>query len=380
MDRYLVQQTKSVAPAIHAIVIGVGDYPYLLGGSKGLSPHHDGMGQLSSPPISARAFAEWLINSYWNPERELDSVALLLSEEPAGDFVNPKTGARVTPERATYDNVASAIKDWARRGGENPDNLLIFYYCGHGVSQGTDMSLLLSEYGDDDQAPFDQALDFRTLRLAMSRNAPAQQFYVVDACRDSTDTLIQTFGRAGRSPIQIGSQAAAETPVFYATLAGEAAFGKKNEVSFFTQALLKGLNGMGSDNPEGKWLVTTTRLKEAIDYEMKLAFEKGAKRRQVPPTDELTTFVIHRLKSKPEVPVIVTCDPDSYNGNAEFVYTYGGVERGRRPPSNDSWTLTLPEGQYEFSAALPGGRTHEPEDKPVHVRPIYRKVVIEVPH
>lgn len=376
MDRYLVHQTKSAAPATHAIVIGAGDYPHLLNGSDRLSDHHDGMGQLSSPPISARAVAEWLIGSYNNPDKPLDSVALLLSESNATDFVNPKTGIQVRPERANYPNVAQAIQDWARRGAENADNLLIFYYCGHGVAQGSDMSLLMSEYGDDLQAPFEQALDFRRFRLAMSRNLPNQQIYFVDACRSSSDTLIQSFS-AGRVPVQLGNGAPAETPIYFATLSGEDAFGKKGEVSFFTGALLKGLKGTGSDKPEREWIVTTTRLKEAIDYDVKQAFEAGVKRRQVPPTDELSTFVFHQLTSLPEVPVIVTCDPYSENKNAEFTYAIKGVEKDRRAPVDDSWNLTLPAGDYEFRAALPNG-IREPKEQPVAVRPIYKKVFIEV--
>jgi len=74
---------------------------------------------------------------------------------------------------------------------------------------------------------------------------------------------------------------------------------KRNEVSFFTKALLNGLNGTGADNPNDKWIVTTTRLKEAIDYEVNRAFESGVKLRQVPPTNELSTFTIHQLTSEP---------------------------------------------------------------------------------
>jgi len=378
MDRYLVHQNRSATPATHAIVIGAGDYPYLLGGSKALSAHNDGMGQLSSPPISARMFATWLIDSYHNPSKPLDSVALLLSESPSEDFVNPKTGDRIRPELASYEHVASAIQDWAGRGAENPDNLLIFYFCGHGVSQGSDMSLLMSEYGDNQYAPLDQALDFRTFRLAMSLNPPNQQIYFVDACRASSDTLIQSQRSVGRAPVQVGRQPSAETPIYYASLAGEDAFAKKEEVSFFTDALLKGLNGMGSDNPEGDWRVTTTRLKEAIDYEVRRAVEGGLKRKQVPATDALTTFEIHHLQSDPQVPVIVTCRPDSENAVAEFVCTTQlGVEQDRRPPKNDSWPITLPAGSYYFRATLPVG-TREARDNPVGVRPVYRKVIIDV--
>jgi len=376
MDPYLVHQTRSAAAATHAIVIGVGDYPHLLNGSGTLSDYNDGMGQLTSPPLSARAVAEWLISSYNNPDKPLDSVALLLSESNPTDFVNPRTGIRVMPERANYSKVAQAIKDWAKRGAENANNLLIFYYCGHGVAQGTDMSLLLSEYGDDPDAPFAEALDFGKLRLAMSRKLPGQQIYFIDACRSSSDTLIESCS-AGGVPIQVGKGASAETPVFFATLSGKEAFGKTGEVSFFTKALLKGLKGTGSDKFEREWVVTTTRLKQAIDYDVNQAFEAGAKRRQVPQTDALGTFVIHQLTSAPEVPVIVTCHPDTHNQDAEFTCVFKGIEKDRRTPVHGYWNLTLPAGNYEFRAALPTG-VHEPDEQPVAVRPIFTKVFIDI--
>lgn len=376
MDHYLVHQTRSAGAATHAIVIGAGDYPHLLGGSDSLSDHHDGMGQLSSPPVSARAVAEWLINSYNNSKKPLDSVALLLSEANASAFVNPKTGFTITPERASYSNVELAVQDWADRGAENPDNLLIFYYCGHGVSQGTGMSLLLSEYGNNKHTPFNEALDFVSFRLAMSRNSPNEQIYFIDACRSSTDTLLKSFS-AGRVPVQTGRGEAAKTPIYFATLSGEDAFGKKNQVSFFTKALLNALNGTGADNPNDEWIVTTTRLKEAIDYEVNLAFESGVKLRQVPPTHELSTFTIHQLTSEPQVPVIVTCSPDTENKNAQFTCAANGVVKDQRAPADEHWNLTLEAGEYEFQATLPVG-IREPKKQPVQVRPIYKRVSIKV--
>ncbi|HXD29744.1 MAG TPA: hypothetical protein VN643_01415 [Pyrinomonadaceae bacterium] len=235
----------------------------------------------------------------------------------------------------------------------------------------------MSEYGDNDLAPLEQALDFRKFRLAMSRNAPNQQLYFIDACRSSSDRLIDSLQYAGRLPVQNGPQASAETPIYFATLAGEEAFGKKNEVSFFTNAILMGLNGMGSDDPAGEWLVTTTRLKEAIDYEVKRAFG-GAKPKQVPPTDTLTTFEIHRLRNDPEVPVIVTCAPASENARAEFICERNGVEQSRRPPANETWSITLSAGSYDFRAQFSGGIVRQPKSNSINIRPIYRKVIIDI--
>jgi hypothetical protein len=62
-QQFLVHEEAVAEPATHAIVVGVGAYPHLNGGTGVLTPDHDGMGQLSSPPVSAHMFAAWLIES-----------------------------------------------------------------------------------------------------------------------------------------------------------------------------------------------------------------------------------------------------------------------------------------------------------------------------
>lgn len=379
MDKFLVHEEVVTGPATYAIVIGVGEYPHLIGGSASLSPNNDGMGQLTSPPVSARAVAEWLIQNYRNPKQPLASVSLLLSETPTQDFENPKTHQRYQTETATYDNVDEAIGKWALQGRKHAGSLLIFYFCGHGIAQGSDMSLLMSDYGRNELAPLKHAIDFRRFRLGMTRNLPSRQIYFIDACRANSDTLIESFGNAGQVPIGSGSASVAEAPVYFATLSGENAFGKPNEVSVFTDALLKGLNGSGSDDNEevGQWRVTTSRLKEAIDYHVRQVFETGARRAQVPPTDDLTTFDIHYLPGLPEVPVYVSCQPDSENANAEFVCESAGVECCRRAREKSRWVVPLPAGKYRFAAHFTSPDRAKIEAE-VHVHPVYRKVFLEV--
>jgi hypothetical protein len=377
VQKYLVYEVQHQGPATHALVIGVGEYPHLVGGSGPLSPDNDGMGQLSCPPISARRFAEWLVSRHRNPGRPLSTVALLISDAQGseGDFIDPKTGNHVHTEEATYENVSAAILDWAGRGDQNPGNMLLFYFCGHGISQGSDMSLLMSDFGKPEVQPLEQALDFRRFRLGMSRKVPRQQVYFVDACRSSSETLIESAGYAGRVPVRPGEQDAAEAPTFFATLSGEAAFGKPNQTSVFTDALLKGLQGAGSDISEGDWRVTTTRLKEAIDYHMAQAF-KEARRVQIPPTDDLTTFDLHYLEGEPEVPVLITCIPEEENRNAELSYEREG-RKHKRPPGREPWSIVLQSGDYLFSAEFPEGARPRIEAR-TSVHPVYRKVPLKV--
>ena len=50
------------------------------------------MGQLTSPPHSARAVARWLIRSLRDPAKPLADVALLVSEDKPRPFLNTRTG------------------------------------------------------------------------------------------------------------------------------------------------------------------------------------------------------------------------------------------------------------------------------------------------
>src|SRR4051794_38186136 len=103
-----VFSTKVKGPATHALVIGVGHYPHLPGGaSKKKVANPDGMGQLKSPPESARAVARWLIEEY-RSDRPLSSVALLTSEKvPAKLEYQPpdKKKTSVDTELASMSNV-----------------------------------------------------------------------------------------------------------------------------------------------------------------------------------------------------------------------------------------------------------------------------------
>ena len=54
------------------------------------------MEQLTSPPISARLFASWLMSEdFRHPAKPLASVALLLSEAAPAPFVDPKDGQEI---------------------------------------------------------------------------------------------------------------------------------------------------------------------------------------------------------------------------------------------------------------------------------------------
>src|SRR4029078_7548305 len=120
---------------------------------------------------------------------------------------------------------------------------------------------------------------------------------------------------------------------YYATLAGDLSHARPGEVSLFTQALLRGLRGAGSDDPEGDWRVTTILLQQAIDHFMKQPIFAGQVAGvQVPVVGELPGFDLTELMAPPTVPVYVVCVPPDDNVTARFVCRQAGAECGRRDP------------------------------------------------
>lgn len=378
----------SGAPHTHALVIGVGRYPHLAGGEAPV-PDSDGMRQLSSPPLSARALATWLLAEYDDPEHPLGSVDLLLGEEDPRPFKDPRTGHTHEPGPAGIDAIQTAVTGWFDRGDTHVGNRLLFYFCGHGISQGDDMALLASDVFADRHNPLNGALDFVGLMNGLKRCSASQQVFFVDACRANSDVLIEASGTrfAGRTPLGAGARPLGlprrcHIP-YYATLAGERSHARPGQVSLFTEALLRSLGGAGSDDPEGEWRVSTSQLLEAIDHFMHQPRFAGAVAGvQVPSVGELPVFVLHRLPGPPVVPVYVCCEPAQDNAEAEFVCSEHGSVRMRRTPKDvdgddpeSEWFIELSYGDYDFEARL----HDQVRSKSITVRPVFRRVRLGQP-
>lgn len=375
-----VHRRQVAGPATHALVIGVSHYPHLNGGGDRLTDAREGMGQLTSPTVSARAFATWLIEELNDPDKPLASVSLLLSERRRKRFRTPRTGDERLVDKATMPNVSEAIKAWKAEGDASPDNRLVFYFCGHGIAQGTDIALLMADFGADPNDALLGALDFARFRSGMDACSARQQVYFVDACRASSDTLLAQVGRAGLPVIAPNPNAPrppkpSQQPIYYSTLSGADAYGRAKQPSTFTEALLKSLAGAGADDTNGDWRVETTQLNRAIDVYMQRAIEGGMARAQVPATVELSAFELHRLAGPPMVPTLVQCRPADDTGLARLSWGVAGTARRTdRAPEPKPWMLELPLGEYEFRAELAGQPVRA---RTVSVRPVERRVTLE---
>lgn len=365
MDRFLVHEQASGHRAIHALVIGIGDYPHLIGGSGALTQSHDGMGQLSSPPTSAREIADWFVSECNHPDYPDRTVALLLSE-PGGQarYTNPQSRTHHSVSNATYQNIADAIVDWKARGNAHEDDMLALYFCGHGVAEGLSMVLLPSDFGSNPNNAYDTALDFLALYNAMGQAQARFQCFFIDACRASSDTL----GRNnGRSPIQIGPRMHPEpriAPVYYATLKGDDAHGGQNATSIYYEALLGALRDFAATDREGDgdWRVSTRTLSDALDHLMERQQAAGKVLVQVPDSTEIhSPFYLCHLTHHPRASLYVTSTPRDRLREAELVCRSGQTEVGRRNRlPEEEWATNVPAGRVEVEVTLKG----EPGPRP----------------
>jgi hypothetical protein len=380
-DRFLVHNVPAAGPATHALVIGVGAYPHLNGGKKRLTDDHDGMGQLTSPPISARRFASLLMESFHHPAKPLATVSLLVSEAKSKRFVDPNdAGKSYKLKEATAENVVPAVKEWFDRGDTNPDNLLLFYFCGHGISAGTDTALLLSDYGEDPLNSLDGAINFRLLRLGLQRCRASEQCFFIDACRASSDTLI-TAESAGKNIIQPRlrdpSLPKRRAPVFYASLKGDKAYALPGEPSVYTDALLKAFQDLAADDEEGDWRVSTGRIQSAVDHLVDRRM-RHLQKVQVPTSDDQSTIYLNYLPGSPKALVYFQTEPPDALSHATLTYQMAGgspVEAPLTGRNSEEWELQVPAGNYDFTAAFPSG---PPRVVSHNIRPAYRRVKVQV--
>jgi hypothetical protein len=368
MSAFTVHLDENAKPAAtHALVIGVGAYRHVHGGPDPTGhPGAVGMRQLSSPPVSARSFATWMIDQYQDRDRPLGSLALLLSEADPAPYRNPRTRREHVVETATIDNIVAAVLEWKERGDHDQDRL-VFYFCGHGLSLGFDTSLLAADMFGDRHSPMNGALNFEALLRGLTSCRAGQQVFFVDACRAGSDALGRTVGGAnrGRVPVDGNLRPDGFVPrrhaVIFATLHGEETFGRADAESLFTSALLRSFDGAASENTEGRvWRVTTITLMHAIGNFMRApAFAGTLTNASVPVVPESFDFPFHELRGDPVVPVYIGCDPSEDNTRAEFICRRDGHEDRRRPapapgdePDDLDWPVFLPLGPYEVEAVL----------------------------
>jgi len=339
-------------PAVHVFVIGVGNYPYLEKGSKKTFRPNGGLGQLGSPVASAQVFCQWLQQEFRPRKLELGSIEVLCSE---GGTFEDATGKFRTVAAPTMANVRKAADMWMARGSAHEDNLLIFYFCGHGVSTGVVHSLLLEDFGKHKNDPFTTgAIDANAFMDGIRGAAANSQLFLLDACRKVSHTEFNNYGNVRGAPI-ISAVAntrlgVVEQAALWATSLGQLAYGVPNQPSVFMSAMLHAMQGGGAlqDSDDGKWVIQPDVLKRAIDHIVQRQPEFAHSELQFASLERMSKGIaVHMLDGEPSVPVKVNCIPTSRNIHTEFQCSSGAKRKSGTPTP---WHLDLTCNRYTFRA------------------------------
>jgi hypothetical protein len=345
-------------PQTHALVIGVGEYPHLLGGAlieDEPAAVLRGLGQLTSPVVSAGTLALWLAKHAKRFIRPLGSVELLLS--PGTATVPDGVPAGVEP--ATFENIKAAFNEWVDRCDRNVDNRALFFFCGHGI-QAEVILLLPQDFGADKNAPWDTAIDFSTTFTGMNDCKARAQCYFLDACRERPIEALKAVGGARGRPLKTTQQlrfTPRDAPVLLSAPQGWQAQGPRNEKSHFTEALIRSLEGLGASRKVGNdWIVRTNSLGEAVKEVMKRSrtgycTNEGA--------SQFSTDLL-ALPGPALVLADVLCEPPEAHAVAELFLARQTVRRIRDRLGDDPWELEVEAGVWDVGATFPAGTAYAP--------------------
>jgi hypothetical protein len=349
-------------PRTHVLIIGVGRYRHLSGAPPAqVTPGLPPLGQLNSPPISARALATWFIDrKLAGAPAPLGSVELLLSDQTNQDFVVTPGQAPIRIDDATNQNIQTAFDDWKKRCDTDPKNVAIFYFCGHGLQKDV-VALLPEDFGQSESNPWKNAIDFDGTYAGMARCKAGTQYYIVDACREISSIAL-TDDAFGGTPLigrRLGQNNLRTAPKLFASAEGRRAFGSAATVSRLTAALIACLDkGYGATEENNLWVIDTLHLGPAVQRLIKHEnqglpelhhqivdpaggeFANGAQLLHVLPAG-----------SSPDVIVNLGCNPDSITQNVMF---YADPPQGprQRAPAPGRWTTTMPAGSYTFGCSF----------------------------
>lgn len=356
------QRPDHTGAGTHVFVIGVGNYPYLVGGSNRLASNPLGLGQLTSPPVSARTLTDWFLApltnataaGFNNNSAPLASLEALISDTAPMTLSSPQGEVQVAP--ATLNNIQQGFEAWLSRLRSDPGNIGVFYFCGHGVMVA-DHYLLAEDFGASENRPWENAFDISNTLRAMTREVNGALYFFIDACREISRDIAFTLGADPPALKAVNlKKPVICTSVSLIEAAGEGklAFAAEGSVSRFTQALLTAMSGYcGIGTPgSNRWTVDGEALAAAVRKLLSCATKTTLRRQFSDQSVSGLSIPLLELASAPKVKVDLELLPQELQSLAIL---YLRSLRGQRFEGRTMLQIEVPRGFYDVGADCPTG-------------------------
>ncbi len=334
----------------HALVIGVGDYPWCKDGSSGqVGPGCHLIRQLDSPIWSAHALATWLVEHADDFDRPLQRITLLTEPLDEYPWATP-------PTEPTFSKVRTAMRAWQASGDEEATMLL--YACGHGLEHDGRQLLLCKDVGEEGDV-WERVLDVRGTFTRARLNPPKTQLWLLDACRDAAEAL-RLYDPDGRIALPDGTQSGLAAGVYrdLTMVVGSGLFsqaaGLPGETSLFWQALQQALEWRAWRKIHGKWVLRTTDLVSPINDALEDALGEDSGQRCTA-FDGIGQHPVLSSDKPPIVPSTFVCDPAEAQERVLLGLDQLTGEPWREQDEPGRWRVRVPAGTMWLRGREVGG-------------------------
>jgi hypothetical protein len=341
-----------LGPGVHVLIVGVSDYLNL--------PEPDDpsleatwfLNKLSSAALSAFKTYEFIRQSALR--LPLKTVRLLLSPSQVELNAEPglSTAHATRADRGAFETFARA---WREDAKDNPADMTIFYFAGHGLQRGPEDGVLLLEDFLAHGPPLAKCFEIGDIRngMAPSPTYPhiaLTQFYFIDACLTRPETQKKFVNP--QVPDVFGAELNVvdrrEAPMLFSTVDGAVALGRHGRPSHFAEALELALRRAAEDPAEENgntvWPVTSLTIKTALDS----YYAKHNLGTKVKVGGVVGLPIIRYLPGPPDVDISVQVQPDSL-GNPYGVWLYDdndGAVPQCDPTERTQFEITVKAGIY----------------------------------
>ncbi|UTP40551.1 caspase family protein [Phenylobacterium sp. LH3H17] len=357
MTLILDDKVAATAAATHALVIGVGAYPFAKAGCGG-PPLLEGVEDIQSAANGAMLMVDWLLANAGLFSPPLATLDVLIGS-PGDAPVFPWAAAPGAVGEPTTKNVRDAGDAWLARASAQPGNVALLYITGHGAVRGNDPVVFLADLNQDPKSRW-AFLNVRETAIALKKiENLAGAFLLSDACQEFIPTFeLSNPGIGARftdEPDPMAPPGVEKVALLTAsaqktvTYEGEIPSHPGVNAGRFTQTVLHAFEGAAARDVDGSG--TWVGYPGAIYEDLKQLYLLRPDWRDRPlspsfPDPPNTVLPMIRYPNPPEVPLRFVTEPEEAMKNLGLSI----LGQTKAPPILRS---CLPNGQIEWMTSLP---------------------------